>query len=79
MLNFNHLRLSRFLYRICFVCLECDIVFIYFGLFLNFRDDRNIVVPKIGVFGDYLKFIAHANTNSEARITWTIFIPNKLI
>jgi hypothetical protein len=25
------------------------------GLFLNFRDDRNIVVPKIGASGDYLK------------------------
>jgi hypothetical protein len=28
-LNFYHLRLSRFLYRICFVCRECDVVFIF--------------------------------------------------
>jgi hypothetical protein len=26
--NFNYLHLSRFLYRICFVCRECDIIFI---------------------------------------------------
>jgi hypothetical protein len=42
------------------------------GLFLNFRDVRNIVIPKIGAFGDYLKFIALANTNSEARSILTI-------
>jgi hypothetical protein len=42
------------------------------GLFLNFRDVRNFVVPKIGAFGDYLKFIARANTNSEARPTLMI-------
>jgi hypothetical protein len=36
------------------------------GLFLNFRDVQNIVVPKIGAFGDYLKLIARANTNSKA-------------
>jgi hypothetical protein len=39
------------------------------GLFLNFRDVRNIVVPKIDVSDDYLKFIARANANSEARPT----------
>jgi hypothetical protein len=39
------------------------------GLFLNFRDVRNIVVPKIGASGDYLKLIARTNTNSEARPT----------
>jgi hypothetical protein len=33
------------------------------GLFLNFRDVRNIVVPKIGESGNYLKFIARAKTN----------------
>jgi hypothetical protein len=32
------------------------------GLFLNFRDVRNIVVPKIGESDDYLKSIARANT-----------------
>jgi hypothetical protein len=31
-----------------------------FGLVLNFRDVRNIVVPKIGESGDYLKFTARA-------------------
>jgi hypothetical protein len=49
------------------------------GLFLNFRDVRNVVVQKIDASGDYLKFIACANTNSEARPTLTIFIPGKLI
>jgi hypothetical protein len=34
---------------------------------------------KIGASGDYLKFIVRTNTISEARTTWTIFIPNKLI
>jgi hypothetical protein len=34
-------------------------------LFLNFCDVRNIAVSKIGASGDYLKFIARANTNSE--------------
>ena len=52
---------------ICFVCRGFDIVFYLSGLFLNFRDVRNIVVPKIGASGDYLKFIARANPNSEAR------------
>jgi hypothetical protein len=37
------------------------------GLILNFLDVWNIVVPKIGASGDYLKFIARVNTNSEAR------------
>jgi hypothetical protein len=36
-------------------------------LFLNFRDVQNIVVPKIGAFVEYLKFIARVNTNSEAQ------------
>jgi hypothetical protein len=49
------------------------------GFVLNFRDIRNLVVPKIGASGGYLKFVACANTNSEARTTWTIFILNKLI
>jgi hypothetical protein len=48
------------------------------GLFLNVREIRNLVVPKIGAPGDYLKFIASANTNLEPRPTLTIFIPNKL-
>jgi hypothetical protein len=48
------------------------------GLVLNFRDVRNIVVPKIGVPSDYLKFIARANTNSEARPPFTLLSPNKL-
>jgi hypothetical protein len=43
--------------------------FYLFVLFQNFHDVRNIVVPKIGASGDYLKFIARANTNSEARLT----------
>jgi hypothetical protein len=38
-------------------------------LVLNFRDVRNIVVLKIGASGDYLKFVARVNTNSEARPT----------
>jgi hypothetical protein len=38
-----------------------------FGLVLNFRDVRNKVIPKIGASSDYLKFIARANPNSEAR------------
>jgi hypothetical protein len=44
------------------------------GLFRNFRDVWNIVFPKIGVSGDYLKFNAHANTNLEARTTRTIYL-----
>jgi hypothetical protein len=35
------------------------------GLFLNFCDDQNMVVPKTGESGDYLKFITRANTNLE--------------
>jgi hypothetical protein len=49
------------------------------GLVLNFRDVRNIVVSKIGASDDYLKFIPHANLNSEARLTRMIFILDKLI
>jgi hypothetical protein len=49
------------------------------GLLLSFRNTRNIVVLKIGASGDYLKFIARANTNSEARPTRIIFIPGKLV
>jgi hypothetical protein len=41
--------------------------FYLFVLFLNFCDVRNIAVSKIGVSGDYLKFIARTNPNSEAR------------
>jgi hypothetical protein len=64
----SHLfRLSRVRYR-----------FYLFGLFQNFRGVRNIVVPKIGASGEYLKFIARANTNSKARPTRMIFIPGKL-
>jgi hypothetical protein len=39
------------------------------GLFQNFRVARNILVPKIGTSSDYLKLIARANANSEARPT----------
>jgi hypothetical protein len=49
------------------------------GLFLNFRDVRNLVVPKIGASDDYLKFIARTNTKSEARSILTNFIPGKLV
>jgi hypothetical protein len=49
------------------------------GFFLNFRDVRNIVVPKIGASGDYLKYIARANTNLEARSTSAIRVLNKFI
>jgi hypothetical protein len=48
-----------------------------FGLVLNFRAVWNIFVLKIGVPGEYLNFIARANTNSEARLTRTIFILGK--
>jgi hypothetical protein len=47
-------------------------------LFLNFRDVRNIVVPKIGASGDYLKFITRANTNLGIESSLPIFIPNQL-
>jgi hypothetical protein len=49
------------------------------GLFLNFRTVRNIIILKIGAFGEYLKFIACVNTNSEVRLTRMIFTPEKLI
>jgi hypothetical protein len=49
-----------------------------FGLFQNFRDVRDIVVLKIGASGDYLKFIARANVNSEVRTTWTNFYPEQI-
>jgi hypothetical protein len=49
------------------------------GLFRNFWVVQNIVVLKIGASGDYLKFVARANTNSEARPARVIFIPGKLI
>jgi hypothetical protein len=49
------------------------------GLVLNFRGVRNIVVPKIGASGDYLKFIARANKNSEARPTLMILSLNGFI
>jgi hypothetical protein len=42
------------------------------GLFLNFCDVRNIVVLKICASDDYLKCIARANMNSEARSILTI-------
>jgi hypothetical protein len=65
----SHLfRLSRVRYR-----------FYLSGLFLNFRDVRNLVVPKIGASDDYLKFIARANTKSEVRSILTNFIPGKLV
>jgi hypothetical protein len=67
----SHLfRLSRV--RHCFY-------FHLFGLVLNFRAVRNIFVLKIGAPGEYLNFIARANTNSEARLTRTIFILGKLV
>jgi hypothetical protein len=42
------------------------------GLFRNFRAIQNIVIPKIGASGDYLKYIARANAKSEARSILTI-------
>jgi hypothetical protein len=47
-LGSNYFYLSWFLHRICFVCRECNIVFYFHlsGFFRNFRDVRNIVVPK---------------------------------
>jgi hypothetical protein len=42
--------------------------FYLFGFFLNFCAVRNIFVLKIGATGEYLKFIARANTNSEVRL-----------
>jgi hypothetical protein len=69
MILISHLfRLSRVQHR-----------FYLSGLFLNFRDVRNIVVLKISVSSDYLKFIARANTNLEARSIFAIYVPNKLI
>jgi len=53
--------------------------FYLFGLFRSFRIVRKMVVPKIGASGDYLKFIARANTNSETRCAFTHFIPGTLI
>jgi hypothetical protein len=49
------------------------------GLFRNFRGVRNIAVSKIGASGDYLKFTARANTNSEVRTHPDDFIPDNLI
>jgi hypothetical protein len=50
------------------------------GLFRNFRGVRNIAVSKIGVSGDYLKFIARTDTKSEAQFILAIFfIPSKLV
>jgi hypothetical protein len=49
-----------------------------FGLALNFRGVRNLVVPKIGASGEYLRFIARANTTSEARTHSDEFIPSQL-
>jgi hypothetical protein len=43
--------------------------FVFIRALPNFYDVRNIVVPKIGASDDYLKFVARANTNSEARPT----------
>jgi hypothetical protein len=69
-LNFNYFHLLRFLYRICtFVANATSFYFYPSGPVLNFRDVPKIVVPKIDASGDYLKFIAHANTSSEARLT----------
>jgi hypothetical protein len=67
--NFNHFHLSRVRHRFYFYLS---------GLVLNFCDVRNIVVPKIGASSGYLKYIARANTNLEARPTWMIYIPNRL-
>jgi hypothetical protein len=53
--------------------------FYLFGPFLSFRAVQNIFVLKIGASGDYLKYIARANTNSEARLTRVIFISDQLI
>jgi hypothetical protein len=73
-LNFNHLRLSRFLISDSFRLSQVRHRFYLSGLFLNFRN-----VWKIGASGDYLKFIACADANSEARPTLMIFIPGKLV
>jgi hypothetical protein len=78
-LNFNHLRLSRFLISDSFRLSQVRHRFYLSGLFLNFRNVWNIVVPKIGASDDYLKFIARADANSEARPTLMIFIPGKLV
>jgi hypothetical protein len=49
------------------------------GLFLNFRDVRNIIVLKIGESGDYLKI--HRSLKYEFRKFSTVldFISNKCI
>jgi hypothetical protein len=68
MLNFKHLRLLRsHLFRLLRV--RHRFYFYLSGLFQNFHDVRNIIVPKIGVSGNYLKFVTRANMNLEARLT----------
>jgi hypothetical protein len=48
------------------------------GLFLNFRDVQNLVVPKIGVSGDYLKYIARANTKFRSPTHSDDFYPEQI-
>ena len=68
MLNSNYFRYRDFyishLFRLSRV--RHRFYFHLSGLVLNFRDVRNLVVPKIDASGDYLKFIARAYTSSEA-------------
>jgi hypothetical protein len=65
--------------RICFVGREFDIVFIYPGLFRNFCVVRNIVIPKIGASGDYLKIHRSREHEFGSSTHWVIFISGKLI
>jgi hypothetical protein len=72
MSNFNHLRYRDFnIASVSFVASTTSFFYLS-GLVLNFRDVRNIVVPKIGAPGEYLKIVARTNTNSEARPTLMI-------
>jgi hypothetical protein len=66
---------------IYFVCRDVRHHFYFYlsGLFLNFRDVRNIVVPKIGASGDYLNSSLARIRNLEARFTVVIRVPNKFI
>jgi hypothetical protein len=79
-LGSNYFYLSRFLHRICFVCHECDIVFIFIypgssEIFVMFGTS---LFRKIGASGDYLKFIARAKYGFENLVQSSDFIPNKL-
>jgi hypothetical protein len=52
--------------------------FYLFGLFQNFRDIRNIVVPKIGAFDDYLKIRRSREYKFGSPTHSDDFIPNRL-